>query len=585
MRAVLAAFALTLALPATAAGADDFDEPDATESLVVPADPANPLGIEFVPLINSGDVAFGETFSGLPDGIGAVPRKRHVPEWLPYLGHRADYVDLYVNHEESHVPFGTTPTTVFADFQDSSVTRVRIDTRTHDVVEMEVVLPGSAGYIRFCSSFMAGPREGFPFYTLLLNEESNDVVPVTPGAPDEDPSAPDGRRQAGYTVWYNTVTGKYDTIAGAGRHNHENTVVVPGGWRSKVVSLSGDDTFTTTSDPTRPNLSQLYMYLGRSWLDYTKDRGALYAFQVTATHTGPVANPMTATNANDYFDIAAGVAPWKGRFIRVPDWVADGFDPNNPTKLPQDVLEDWSNANNVFQFIRIEDIDYDPDSPRVVYFADSGNTRVETDATSGGTAAGRLYRNVSSNVANRPWMDTDGRIFKLVLNRHDPLIVDEFSVVAEGGMRLQNADTTTTTLVAPWFRAPDNLDAGSNSLMLQEDAANAKIWQWNYVVGDASATNWTHVATVDRDHNPATNDTGESSGILDVSRWFGAGWWALDVQAHDSHVVLQPNTASPDADPANPWPTWTTPPIPPGGDRYRHHLEAGQLLLMHVPGS
>jgi hypothetical protein len=70
-----------------------------------------------------------------------------------------------------------------------------------------------------------------------------------------------------------------------------------------------------------------------------------------------------------------------------------------------------------------------------------------------------------------------------------------------------------------------------------------------------------------------------------VSRWFGAGWGALDVQAHDTHILLEPNTASPDADPANPWPTWTTDPIPPGGNRYRYHLEAGQLLLMHVPGS
>jgi hypothetical protein len=64
-------------------------------------------------------------------------------------------------------------------------------------------------------------------------------------------------------------------------------------------------------------------------------------------------------------------------------------------------------------------------------------------------------------------MDTDGRIFKLVLNAANPLVVDAFSVVAEGGMRLQNADPSTTTLVDPWSRAPDNLDAGSNSLMLQ----------------------------------------------------------------------------------------------------------------------
>jgi hypothetical protein len=549
-------------LPATATGGGGYVPPPS--AYVVPL-PGNPLGITFVPLINSGDSPFGDTFSGLPDGIGAVPRKNHWPEWLPYAGNRADYVDLYVNHEESHVPFGLTATTVFADFQDSSVTRVRVRTTPpYDVIDTEVVLPGTAGLIRFCSSFMAGPREGFPFYTLLLNEESNDVLPVPAGAVyGSDPSA-GSNRQAGYTAWYNTVTKKYDVIAGAGRHNHENTVVIPGGWRHKVVALSGDDTFTTTSTTTRPNLSQLYMFGGRSWLDFTQDHGTLYAFRVTGTHNGPLPPSQvgSATNgANDFFEIQPGMAPWKGEFIPVPESVARGTD---PTVLPQDALEDWSNANNVFQFIRVEDIDYDPDNPRVVYFADTGNTRLLETPVGGPVGVpgdGRLYRAASGTAGTS---DSAGRIFKLVFNASNPMIVDQFSVV-----------TDASTL---GMRAPDNLDAGSNSLMVQEDTSNAKIWQWNY------GATWTHVATVDRDANPATSDSGESSGILDVSRWFGPGWWALDVQAHDSHVVLDPTTPTAD-DPAGPWPTWTTPPIPPGGNRYRHHLEAGQLLLMNIPGS
>ena len=113
--------------------------------------------------------------------------------------------------------------------------------------------------------------------------------------------------------------------------------------------------------------------------------------------------------------------------------------------------------------------------------------------------------------------------------------------------------------------------------MVQEDASNALIWKWNY---GPALTDWTAVARVDRDADDATSDSGESSGILDVSDWFGDGWWALDVQAHDSHVILDPTSL----DPAD-WYTWTTPPIPPGGAQYRKHLEAGQLLLMHVPGS
>jgi hypothetical protein len=562
-RALLAALALILALPATTLGGDDFPEP--TTSLVVdgPA-PGTPT---FVPLINSGDTAFGDLFSGIPDGIGAVPRKNHFPEWLPYLGHDADFVDLYVTHEESRVPFGGS-----ADFQDSSVSRVRIDVDTHEVVDMEIALPPSAGFIRFCSAFMAGPREGFPFYTYLLNEESNDPLAVPAGAVyGADPSVEAqwgaGTRQAGYTVWLNTVTKKFDVIAGAGRHNHENTVVVPGGWLFKVASLSGDDTFTSTSDPQRPNLSQLYMYLGRTWLDYTHDRGKLLAFQVTATQDGPLTTPEQIRSANDYLDM--GVEDnWKGKFIPVPDWVADGFDPDNPAKSPQDVLEDWSNANNVFQFVRVEDIDYDPDNPRVVYFADTGNSRIESDATSP-TAGGRLYRNVMNDATLKPWTDSDGRVFRMVLNRHDPRTVDSFSIVAEGGLRVQNLDGSTTTLVDAWMRSPDNLDAGSNSLMLQEDAATAKIWQWNYAAPNPAdvpiPTGWIHIAT-------AAQSTAETSGILDVSRWFGAGWWALDVQSHVNLPGAVPGVVY-------------TGPGPNNGVVHTQRREQGQLLLMHVPGS
>ena len=46
---------------------------------------------------------------------------------------------------------------------------------------------------------------------------------------------------------------------------------------------------------------------------------------------------------------------------------------------PQDALEQWSNENNVFQFIRLEDIAYNRDNPRVVYVADTGSTRIVPD--------------------------------------------------------------------------------------------------------------------------------------------------------------------------------------------------------------
>jgi hypothetical protein len=527
---MLAATALAVALPANAMAVDGYNT--ASGSMIRSTEVV--AGVEFVPLINSGEGAdvFGTIFEGIPDGIGVMPGPGN-----------QGWVDMYVAHEQSHVPFGTSATTVFADYQDSSVTRLRIDVASKSIIDMEVALPASAGFIRFCSAFMAGPEHGFPHYTFLVNEESNDVVPVLPGATyGEDASAPDGRRQAGYGVYLDTRTGKYGVLAGHGRHNHENNVIVPGGWDG-IISLSGDDTFTFPSTPARPNLSQVYMHSSAQWQHFQKGEGTLWAFRVTGTGAGPVDPEDPFNDANDYFEIGIGQT-WTGEFIPVPEDVANG----TTADLPQDALEDWSNANNVFQFIRVEDVAYDPDNPRTVYFADTGNSRLIEDA-----GTGRLYRGGAG-------MSSNGRIFKMELNADDPTKVDAFSILADA------------TQVG--FSSPDNLDVGHNSIMVQEDTSNAKIWMYSLEAGT-----WAHVATVDQDHDLATSDGGESSGIVDVSEWFGDGWWALDVQAHSINGV--PNNVQMDEE----FLTWTDGPTPPGGDQYRLRREAGQLLLMMVPGS
>jgi hypothetical protein len=111
------------------------------------------------------------------------------------------------------------------------------------------------------------------------------------------------------------------------------------------------------------------------------------------------------------------------------------------------------------------------------------------------------------------------------------------------------------------MRNPDNLDVGRRSIMVQEDASNAKVWQYSF-----AAKTWTHVAT-------ATQPSAETSGILDVSKWFGRGWWALDVQSH----VNLPGTTGPFV--------WDGPPGPPVGTVYEQRREDGQLLLMKINGS
>jgi hypothetical protein len=508
--AAAAVLALAVAVPAFAVSGSNTSEPSYVD-LEVPG--------RVVPLVSSGEEIYGDVFEGIPDGIGVVPG--------PGKNNKKGYVDLYVAHEQSHVPFSG-----FADYQDSSVSRVRVDIASKSVTDLDVALSPSLGFIRFCSAFMAGPEHGFPHYTFLVNEESNDILPVPPGAPyAADPFlAPN--RQAGYSAHLDTVTGKVGVLASAGRHNHENQVIVPA-WKKGIVALSGDDTFSAPS-------SQLYMFTSQSWKHFQKDEGKLWAFRVTATQAGAV-NPTDPFNdANDYLEITPGLS-WKGEFIPVPDDVARG----TTAARPQDALENWSNANNVFQFVRVEDIGYDPDNPRVVYFADTG-----TDRLAESTTTGRLFRGPTGTgtVSN-------GRIFKMVLNADDPTKVDEFSILADA---LQ-----VTNGAGQAMRNPDNLDVGRNSIMVQEDPpSNAKLWMYSFGSGT-----WTHVAT-------ANQPTAETSGIVDVSRWFGDGWWALDVQ---SHVNQSQTTGTPFL--------WDGPPGPAVGTPYQKRREKGQLLLMQIPGS
>ena len=502
--AVALAMALAVAMPASALGDHGHPNPAPYVALTAAAGAG-----QIVPLINSGDVYGGVTFEGIPDGIGAVPGN--------------GTVDLYVAHEQSHVPFSG-----FADFQDSSVSKVTVDLAHKQVVGLDVALSPDLGFLRFCSAFMAGPAEGFSDYTFFVNEETTDIVPVPAGAPYGSDPAVAPYRQGGYAAALSTTTGEVTALSRMGRHNHENTVFVPGGWK-KTAALSGDDTFTAPS-------SQLYLHTANDPDQVLSDKGQLWAFQVTAANGRKVKPNDPFNNANDYLEINPGDS-FSGQFIHVPTAIARGL----TNEAPQDALENWSNENNVFQFVRVEDIDYDPDDPRTVYFADTGTTRLSENP-----ATGRLERLATGGT------NSNGRIFKMVLNKKDPRIVDSLTILVDG-------NDIPAAQGGP-MRNPDNLDVGHNSIMVQEDASNAKVWRYNMSTGA-----WSHVAS-------ATQPSAETSGILDVSDIFGAGWWALDVQSHVNESVGTVDLTY-------------TPPL--GGDTltYRERREDGQLLLMQIPGS
>jgi hypothetical protein len=464
-----------------------------------------PRGASALPIISSGEMLGDFRFQGIPDGIGIRD------------GSAQHTVEVYVAHEETTVPFFGT-----ADFQDASVSKLTLSTAGGPgraaVLDAEVALPSDAGFLRFCSAVMVGPAEGFDTDVFITGEETDDdgleIPPAAPYGPDPYPG--DDTRQGGYAVVLDTETGEYTHVAGLGRLNHENTIALPG--YDSIELLTTDDTFN------RPS-AQVYLYRADDQAAVFGDEGGLWAFRVTGKNGQPVAPADPFNEANDYGDVQPG-DDLTGEFIPVPDEVADG----TTQELPQDALENWSNENNVFQFVRAEDIAYDQNDPHVVYMADTGGGGVVPDPSTG-----RLTRGAGDGIS------PNGAVFRFEFDDEDPTRVTSFSKMAQG-------DDPDADAYVP-FLSPDNIGTSKKSLMVQEDTDDAKVWQHRLRQGT-----WRSVATVN-------DPEGESSGIVDASPWFGGGTWLLDVQAHGTYVEEEQD-----------------------GDVLRK-LESGQLILLTLPGS
>ncbi|MFQ5859506.1 MAG: hypothetical protein ACE5LU_28240 [Anaerolineae bacterium] len=472
------------------------------------------------PIMTVGDtLPNGYRFEAIPDGIAVDPRGRN------------RFV-VFVNHETSTVPF------FGADFDNAQVSRLVLKRGSGKVLDGSFAIPSSANFLRFCSNFLAGAAEGFSRPLLFTNEETSDLVNRTGTAWPPGP----GAEQAGLVVALDPDTGEFRGILGMGRHNHENSVAVPG--FGQAVVLSGDDTFSAPS-------SQLYMYIADDADAVWDDEGGLWALRID--------NPM---NVNDYGDILPGQSA-SGVFIPVPDAVADG---------DQTGLEDWSNDNNVFQFIRVEDIAYDRNHPNIVYIADTGEPRAIPDPAPDPADPNppRLIRGPRGTAGPFP----NGRIFKMVLSPSDPTVVHSLSILIDGDA-LGSASAGVLSLI----HNPDNLETTANSLMIQEDPGSqnrydfddpngtaARIWRYDLQTADLTV-----VAVVDQSAFDPTADLGrwESSGIVDASAAFGQGAFLVDVQAHTISIEDAVGT---EIDPTT-------------GEPVEFKREGGQLLILRVPGA
>lgn len=465
------------------------------------------VGGQAIPIISTGNtLPNGYRFPSIPDGIGIIANGNGT-------------ADVFVAHETSTVPFPAVGSAgAAADFGNAEISKLRISQSTVKALVGQSAWSSAKNFARFCSATLAGTDEGFQQPVFFTGEETNDILsePPNPAWP-----ATGTTRQAGYVVAVEARTGKQYVIPGMGRMNHENTVIVPGGWKDKIVAVTDDDTFSAPG-------AQLYMYLANTPQNLLDDKGQLYAF----VSDDPA--------INDYGDVTAETSVG-GRFIAVPRDIALG---------DQNALEDWSNNNNVFQFIRTEDIAYDKNNPRVLYIADTGEPRATVNPKSG-----RLQRDSSTTKGPYP----NGRVFRMSLNASDPLQVNSLELLIDADAAGYNTNG---------LHNPDNLGTSGNSLMIQEDPISvnnfnpgegptARIWRF-----DLESGKLTVVAEVDQSQDPkAKTGNWESSGIVDASAAFGPGSWLVSVQAHSLWVETAP------------------------ADGYTRKLEGGQLLLLKVPGS
>jgi hypothetical protein len=168
-------------------------------------------------------------------------------------------------------------------------------------------------------------------------------------------------------------------------------------------------------------------------------------------------------------------------------------------------------AHDAFRFDRLEDIAVRPDIKGRTYIADTGKAPAGQP-----TARGRVYQ-FDINPRN-PLRAT----LKMILNGDAP---DSDDIVN-----------------------PDNMDASSRVLVIQEDRESAfRSQPGRVLVYRFSSKTLRPVAAVTRPTG-ATTFEWESSGVINAGHLLGRNWWLLDVQAHDVRNAPQPGpTLAPDS--------------------------------------
>jgi hypothetical protein len=267
--------------------------------------------------------------------------------------------------------------------------------------------------------------------------------------------------------------------------------------------------FLTSEDDFRPGPSYLYAYIANNFNKAIRGRsGSLYVWKAD--------NPAKTGNAT----------------VAKNEAVPGHFVPITQAENANDVaLKNAATAKGAFRFDRLEDIAARPNLKGRVYIADTGKPPT--------TLRGRVYQ---FDIDRR---DPTKATLKMILNADPP----------------NNDDMVN----------PDNMDASSKVLVIQEDRESfARGEPARVLVYDFSTATLRTVARVLAPGLVVAPFNWESSGVVNAAKAIGQNWWLLDVQAHTLREK-QPGASPPGVQP---------PPntVAPNG-------EDGQLLAIYIPNS
>lgn len=411
---------------------------------------------------------------------------------------------LFVAHETNSATF-TTPVLGSPALKGAFVTRYVLD-YTGGVVSVNsgnvahgqllnenvpvASTPPTAGaaFTRFCSGSYAGPAQGMDRPMFFTNEESSS-----------------GNYDANGSQVVVIIDGKMHMLPDLGRVARETTLVMPR--RDGITALINSED--------GGNDSYLYMYVGqkqRRSADVLAKNGLVNGKVYVLAGRAADAGKSEAT-------FTAGTAAM--RWIEIV----------NAANLNANDLSAAAGTAGGFQFVRVEDIEFDPLAPtRTMFLASTGGSTVNR--------LGRLYK-LNFNPQNPLADGTMDMIYNadLIVTPGGTYTGDNATGTYSGGNILNGVDYPVSI---------DNIAVTADTIVICEDrnspadavfaryARNGGVWTLdrnnNYAAKYQGDFNYAYTNT--RDGVTRTAGLWESSGVVDASSMFGPGAFIINVQAH-----------------------------------------------------